>query len=224
MQKLQKTGDLQGDLAVSPPFNCAEFSPRSGKGSPRRRPPPPPQGGSAFGRSTSGLPVSPTQAAQGALQGLPSDAFGQSPLQSSTSYSDPVPQSRAVPEPQAQAGGFVDSQTIAAKVVAQMPTGTWAETVSELSDTTGAVSGMPLGAQPDSHMSIATGAPSQVPTPVISVLPSTQAAAQLPSRSGDVAQNSQQGVPMPQLHSPTAQQQVIVHSLCASNALLHCIS
>lgn len=132
--------------------------------SPRRRPPPPPTGGSSFGRSTSGLPLSPTQANQGSLQRLPSDAFGElpNPSQSRPPIADPISQSRAIPSQQAQTELFMESP---------LPTSSEVGSVSHPPASTRAISQVPIG----------TGAASQQP-------PSTAAAStQLPSSTGGVS-------------------------------------
>ncbi len=129
--------------------------------SPRRRPPPPPTGGSSFGRSTSGLPLSPTQANQGSLQRLPSDAFGEvpNPSQSRPPIADPISHSRAIPSQQAQTDVFMKSP---------LPASTEIGSVLHPPASTRAISQMPTG----------TGAASQQP-------PSTAAASfQMPSSTG----------------------------------------
>lgn len=137
--------------------------------SPRRRPPPPPTVGSSFGRSSSGLPLSPTQANQGALQRLPSDAFGEfpNPSQSRPPIADPHSQPGATPRQQAQTDVFMESPQLASTEVrsvshppatsgatSQMPTGTGASSQqppstaaasSQMASSTDGVSGMPVG-------------------------------------------------------------------------------
>ncbi|KAL0018112.1 hypothetical protein WJX79_001500, partial [Trebouxia sp. C0005] len=109
--------------------------------SPRRRPPPPPTVGSSFGRSSSGLPLSPTQANQGALQRLPSDAFGEfpNPSQSRPPIADPHSQPGATPRQQAQTDVFMESPQLASTEV---------RSVSHPPATSGATSQMPTGTVP----------------------------------------------------------------------------
>lgn len=148
--------------------------------SPRRRPPPPPTGGSSFGRSTSGLPLSPTQANQGSLQRLPSDAFGElhNPSQSRPPIADPISQS-AIPSQQAQTELFMESPIPASteadglshspasnRAISQMPTGTGASSQqppstaaasSQMPSSTGGVSGMPVSSARMSVMPTGAG-------------------------------------------------------------------
>jgi len=149
--------------------------------SPRRRPPPPPTGGTSFGRSTSGLPLSPTQANQGSLQRLPSDAFGElpNPSQSKPPIADPLSQSRAIPSQQAQAELFMESPLSANteadglshppasnRAISQMPTGTGASSQqppstaaasTQLPSSTGGASGMPVSSARMSVMPTGAG-------------------------------------------------------------------
>ena len=149
--------------------------------SPRRRPPPPPTGGSSFGRSTSGLPLSPTQANQGSLQRLPSDAFAElpNPSQSRPPIADPISQSRAIPSQQAQTGVFMDSPLVdstevgsmshppaSSSAISQMPTGTGASSQqppstaaasTQLPSSTGGASGMPVSSARMSVMPTGAG-------------------------------------------------------------------
>ena len=126
--------------------------------SPRRRPPPPPTGGTSFGRSTSGLPLSPTQAIQGSLQRLPSDAFGEppNPSQAEPPIADPISQSRATPSQQAQTHVFMESP---------IPASTEVGGVSHPPASTRAISQMPSGAGAASQQPPSTAAASpQMPT------------------------------------------------------------
>ncbi|KAL0018090.1 hypothetical protein WJX79_006558, partial [Trebouxia sp. C0005] len=104
-------------------------------------PPPPPTVGSSFGRSSSGLPLSPTQANQGALQRLPSDAFGEfpNPSQSRPPIADPHSQPGATPRQQAQTDVFMESPQLASTEV---------RSVSHPPATSGATSQMPTGTVP----------------------------------------------------------------------------
>ncbi|KAL0054820.1 hypothetical protein WJX82_002841 [Trebouxia sp. C0006] len=137
--------------------------------SPRRRPPPPPTGGSSFGRSTSGLPLSPTQANQGSLH----------PPQSRPPIADPISQSRAIPSQQAQTELFMESPLSASTevgselhppassgVVSQIPIGTGAASQqppstaaasSQMPSSTGGASGMPVSSARMSVMPTGAG-------------------------------------------------------------------
>lgn len=166
--------EVTQDLESQQSLGGSSFHGLTGKpSSPRRRPPPPPTGGSSFVRSTSGLPLSPTQANQGSLEGLPSDAFGElpNPSQSRPPIADPNSQSKATPSQQTD--NFMDPPPASSearsvpqastRAVSQIPTGTGAASQQALS-TAAASSQMPSNTGGVSGVPVSTARMSVMPT------------------------------------------------------------
>ena len=196
-------------------LNCchAEFGPGTGKAaSPRRRPPPPPSGGSAFGRSTSGLPLSPTQ---GSLQRLPSDAFAEAPSQSRAPFTDPMPlsQSPQMPDQQIQSSAFGEPKVpIAGSGLpfgtpsnAEVPTGLGAPSQGAPASTR-AVSQAPTSTGLASQPAISTGAQTQPPSSTgVSTMPvTTGRMSVMPTGAGIMIQEGEV-VPVPPVSSSVTQ-------------------